>query len=116
MSKHVDTLQYMAMQAGIIVLFGIIWLIYRRFKNKGGKIVKNKKAYINMLSYGVVNSSAELIVLLAIKEIPASVQYTVITGGVIIFSTLISMLIGENKNIKSLIPVGITFIGLLFLL
>lgn len=114
--KHVDTLQYMAMQAVIVMLFGCIWLISRKLMKKGKKTVKNKKAYINMLSYGIVNGSAELILLFAIKEIPASVQFTIITGGVIIFSTVISMIIGENRNLKSLIPVGITFIGLLLLL
>ena len=91
-------------------------MIKKRLSKNKQPIVKNKKAYANMLFYGIVNGSAELILLFAIKHVQPSVQYPIITGGVIIFSTLISMIIGENKNLKNLIPVGITFIGLLFLL
>lgn len=114
--RHVDTLQYMSMQAIIISLFGCIWFAVKKFKKKAVKTVKNKKAYVNMLLYGIVNGGAELILLFAIKEVPATVQYTITTGGVIIFSTIISMIIGENRNAKSLIPVGITFVGLLLLM
>lgn len=112
----VGSLQYMCMQAVIISLFGIIWLAVKRIKTKKNRIVKSKRAYINMLLYGVVNNGAELILLIAIKHVQATVQYPIVTGGVIIFSTLLSMLIGENKNYKSLIPVGIAFAGLLCLL
>lgn len=112
----VGTLQYMCMQAAFISIFGLIWLAVKRIKTKKLKIVKTKKVYISMLLYGLINNGAELILLVAIKHVQATVQYPIITGGVIIFSTLLSMLTGENKNYKSLIPVGIAFAGLLCLL
>lgn len=112
----VGSLQYMAMSAIIISLFGAIWLAIRKIKNKDKKIVKTKKAYINMLLYGLVNNGAELILLVAIKHVQATVQYPIVTGGVIIFSTLLSLLLSEKKNYKSLIPVGVAFAGLLCLL
>lgn len=114
--SHADTLSYMAIQSAWVICFGCFWMIKKRLSKNKQPIVKNKKAYANMLFYGIVNGSAELILLFAIKHVQPSVQYPIITGGVIIFSTLISMIIGENKNLKNLIPVGITFIGLLFLL
>lgn len=113
---RVDTLRYMCLQSLIVLIFGCIWLGLRKISKEGKKIVKNKRAYINMLLYGICYGGTEIILLFTIKAIPTSVQYAIMTGGVIIFSTIISMLIGENRNIKSLIPVLITFAGLLLLM
>lgn len=112
----VGSLQFMALQSAAIFVCASLYLLIKRAK-KGASlnIVKNKKAYGFMALYGVMNSSAELILLFAIKHVDASVQYPIITGGVIVFSTVISMLIGENKNKASLIPVGVAFLGLLCL-
>ncbi len=113
---HVDTLQYMSMISIAVLAFSLIWFASRKATKKLVNPVINKKAYLNMMGYGIFYGGAELILLFAIKHVNASVQYPIITGGVIIISTVISMLIGENKNRKSLIPTAITFVGLLFLI
>lgn len=115
-SAAVGSLQFMALQSAIIFVCAALFLMIARAKSGAPLgIVRSRKAYGFMALYGVVNSSAELILLFAIKHVDASVQYPIITGGVIVFSTVISMLIGENKNKASLIPVGIAFLGLLCL-
>lgn len=113
---HVDTLPYMCLQSLMIVLFGLVWCVIRKPLKRNPNMVKSKKAYINMLLYGIGYGGTELILLFTIKKVPASVQYAIMTGGVIIFSTVISMINGENRNLKSLASVGIAFVGLLLLL
>ncbi|MDO4618468.1 MAG: EamA family transporter [Clostridia bacterium] len=112
---HVGSLEYMSIQAILISVCSLIWLLAK--KTKSGKInaVKNKKAYPNMLGYGIIYGGAELILLVAIVHIPSSIQFPIITGGTIVFSTIISFLIGETRNKKSLISLLMAIIGLGFL-
>ncbi len=113
---HVGSLEYMSIQALIILICGSIWLSVRKIE--AGKIdsVINKRAYAHMLCYGAVYGAAEFILLVALKHVLASVQYPIITGGVIIFSTLISAMMGEKKDRKSVISIALAIAGLLFLL
>lgn len=115
-STAIDSMQYMFLHALIIFLCAAVFLVVVRIKNGNVGAVKRNSAYKDMLIYGLFNSSAELILLYAIKHVDASVQYPIITGGVIVCSALISMIIGENKNKTALIPVGIAFAGLLCLM
>ncbi len=113
--QHVGSLEYMSLQAILISVFCSIWLIIKRIKNKKINAVKNNKAYFNMLGYGILYGGAELILLVAIQFIPSSVQFPIITGGTIIFSTAISALIGETRNKKSVISLIMALVGLMFL-
>lgn len=64
---------------------------------------------------GVLNKVANLLLVIALAHVDASVQYPMVTGGVMIISTVIS-LFGKNKpTIKQVISVGVAFIGLLAL-
>ena len=111
----VNTYQYIALQSILLVGFGWCWLAVRRLRRGKLSIVKTNKAYLPMVLYGLLNGSAELILLLAIRYVPASVQYPIITGGVVIGSALLSLLTGETRGWKRLFPAGITLVGLLFL-
>ena len=64
---------------------------------------------------GSINRIANLLLVIALAHVHASVQYPMVTGGVMIISTLIS-LFGKNKpTVKQLISVGVAFVGLLLL-
>ena len=64
---------------------------------------------------GILNKTANLILVIALVHVDASVQYPMITGGVIIVSTLIS-LFGVNKpSKKEILSVIVAFLGLLLL-
>lgn len=64
---------------------------------------------------GILNKAANLILVIALIHVDASVQYPMITGGVMIVSTLIS-LFGVNKpSKKEILSVIIAFLGLLLL-
>lgn len=62
---------------------------------------------------GSVNVIANLILVIALSHVDASVQYPMVTGGVIIVSTIFS-LFGKNKpSKKEILSVFIAFLGLL---
>lgn len=64
---------------------------------------------------GSINKIGNLLLVIALAHVHASVQYPMVTGGVMIISTLISFL-GKNKpTVKQLVSVGVAFIGLLAL-
>ena len=49
--------------------------------------------------------------LIALLHLPASVQYPVVTGGVIIMSTLIDIIRREKITQKELLAAGIAFVA-----
>lgn len=76
----------------------------------------NKKAVLSALTGGTLNQIANYILLIALAVLPVSAQYSFVTGGVIIISTLISALSGQKPTRKELIGVAISFIGILALI
>ena len=64
---------------------------------------------------GVLNRVANYMLLIALAFLPASVQYPFVTGGVIVVSTVISVLTGQKPSKKEIIAVALAFIGILAL-
>lgn len=64
---------------------------------------------------GIINRVANLLLVIALAHVDASVQYPMVTGGVMIVSTLICFF-GKNKpSKKEVLSVAVAFIGLLLL-
>lgn len=83
---------------------------------KGEKRKINLKCLIAMAGSGTLSHVANWLVLVALYTLPASVQYPFITGGTMIVSTIISFF-GKNKpNIKEILAVILSFIGILMLI
>lgn len=101
----VDSGSFMLLIKITSVLFSFILLSI----NKKHKVSINSKAAISCCAYGVLNSVGNLLFLVALLHVPASVQYPVITGGVIIISTLITILKGENIRKKDVGAACIAF-------
>ena len=96
-----------------IVISSCILLIFFRRKDETPRLTP--------LSIGVgaaggaINRVANYILVIALAHVDASVQYPMVTGGVMIVSTLICFF-GENKpNKKEIISVILAFVGLLAL-
>lgn len=89
---------------------GIVLIILRR---KLPKI--SKKAYLFGTGYGVINKFANYLLLIALAVLPASVQYPFVTGGVMIVSTIISLLCGQKPSKKELGAVALSFVGIMAL-
>ena len=63
-------------------------------------------------SAGIINRVANYLLLISLVHIESSVQYPLITGGVMIVSTIIS-LFGKNKpSVKEFLSVGFAFLGM----
>ena len=93
-----------------ILSAGIVLVILRR---KLPKI--SKKAYLFGTGYGVINKFANYLLLISLAVLPASVQYPFVTGGVMIVSTIISLLCGQKPSKKELGAVALSFIGIMAL-
>lgn len=64
---------------------------------------------------GALNRIANLLLLISLAFLPASVQYPFVTGGVIIVSTLIAALTKQKPSKREIFAVCLSFAGLLAL-
>ena len=85
--------QSFMMYSGIwTIIICCIWLL-----KTGNKIPLLKGTeLICSAGDGVFNGMGDLLLLMALAKLPASVQYPLITGGVMVFSTIISMIRREK--------------------
>lgn len=100
-----------------IVLF-ILKLIDRK-KASHDKSVASSAIIITLIFAaicGLFNSLANFILLIALDYIPASMQYLLVTGGVVTFSTLFGFFTGKKPKKNDIIAVGISILGMLMLL
>ncbi len=97
---------------GIVTM--AISLIALMFMRKGLKM-PNLKAVACSAGYGVFNRIGNYLLLIALAVLPASVQYPFITGGVMIVSAIISIVIGQKPSKKELFSVLLAFAGILIL-
>ena len=96
-----------------IVIAGIILLIFYR-KKQEEKSVSLKSVGIAALG-GSINRVANFILVLSLNYVENTVQYPMVTGGVMIVSTVICFF-GKNKpKKKEIASVVLAFIGLLIL-
>ena len=82
-----------------------------------GKRVKmpSFRAILFSAGGGVLNRVANLLLLISLAVLPASVQYPFVSGGVIIVSTVLAALTKQKPNKKEILAVCLSFIGILSL-
>lgn len=108
----VDSASFMA--AAWLMVF-IICVIYRIVKRQGVPKVTGKECAF-MSAYALCNASAGFFLLIALETLPASVQYPIITGGVMVFSTVISKLRREEVTKKTYIAAGLALISTILIM
>lgn len=81
-------------------------------------LVKNRKIPIlplkevgNLGCYAACSGIGNLLCLIALTTLDASVQYPIITGGVMVFSTVISLIRREKPSVRTLISAAIAFVS-----
>ena len=89
--------------AGVII--SGIWMLA---KYKKIPIIKGK-ALLYTSGYGVFNGIGNWLLLISLVHLPASVQYPLVTGGVMVFSTIISMIRKEKLTKTDYIAAVISF-------
>ena len=105
----VDSSSFMLWSAVVTVVLSAAWLLiaYRQIP-----LVKGKNILF-VTGYGVFNGLGNLFLLIALSGesgLPASVQYPLVTGGVMVCSTIISTIRKEKLTFREYIA---TFIALL---
>lgn len=81
----------------------------KHFNSVRKMITKNSVVY--SLGFAIFCGVGNLFVLIALKHLPASVQYPIITGGVMLVSLIISIMRKENVNKKNAIATAIAFVS-----
>lgn len=93
-----------ALLAGIVLLF-----------IKGDRLKLSVRGATNMLGYGILNKIGNFLLLIALAHLPASVQYPMVTGGVMICSTVICFFTHQKPGKREIASLILSFAGILIL-
>ena len=107
----VDSGSFMILTKVAAVLFSLILM----FLQKEHIFFVKRRALIYSVIYSVLNSVGNLLLLISLLYLPASVQYPVVTGGVIVFSTLIVIIRKEKITRKEIFAACIAFVATAFM-
>ena len=91
---------------------GILWLILNRKRNPDEPKFSIKACVIGCASGGI-NRIANFLLVLALVHVDASAQYPLVTGGVMIVCTLISLFSNNKPSKKELLAISVAFLGTL---
>ena len=96
-----------------VLLAGGIWLFFFRKKGEDPPYTW-KAAGVGALN-GAINRVANYLLVIALAHVDASVQYPLVTGGVMIVSTLLCFFGDKKPSKKEILSVVVAFIGMLAL-
>lgn len=102
---HADSSGFMMLTSLVTVAICALWLLV---KYKRISVIKGKE-FLFASGYGVFNGIGNLFLLISLVHLPASVQYPLVTGGVMLFSTVISALRKEKITAKEYIAAAVSF-------
>lgn len=101
----VDSYSFMATVNACVFIFCIA---FQLIKNK--KIARVSLRELGSISgYAACSGIGNLLALIALTSLPASVQFPITTGGVMVFSTLISLIRKEKPSSRTLIAAAVAF-------
>ncbi len=103
---------YSVMSAAVAVVISAIILIAIRKNVK----IPDKGSVLLMTGYGVFNKIANFLLLISLTHLPASTQYPMVTGGVMIVSTVLGCFTDKKPSKKELLSVALSFIGIVALI
>lgn len=103
----VDSISFLIIARFIATVLSFGWCLISKINIK--KISLSSIGY--SLGFAAFCGIGNLFVLIALKHISASVQYPIITGGVIVISTLISVLRKEKLTHKNICATAIAFVS-----
>lgn len=106
---------YSVMSGFFSLLISGLLLLY--FTNKGTETLAKMSLKSNLVcgASGVINRVANYVLVLALVHVPSSVQYPMVTGGVMIFSTLACFVMKNKPSRREIISVAVAFVALVIL-
>ena len=75
----------------------------------------DKSSFACLGAYGILNKVANYMLLIALAHVPASTQYPMVTGGVMIVSTILGFFTAKKPSKKEIISVALSFAGIMAL-
>ena len=101
----VDSSSYMMMSKIWVILLTLGILAYK----KQPLLRMDGRTMLSTVGYSAFNSIGNLLLLVALVTLPASIQYPIVTGGVIVISTVISALRKEKLTYKEIVAAIVAF-------
>lgn len=108
----VDSRSFMATLSAITF---VICLLYQ-LVNKRKIMAVTVKEFANLFGYAFCNSIGNLFCLIALMTLPASVQYPIITGGVMLFSTVLSLIRKEKLSGRIVASTVLAFLSTILIM
>ncbi len=105
--EHTDSMGFLFLSSLTSIIISGVWLLVQ---NKKIPLIKGKMLMYTA-GYGVFNGMGNLLLLISLSHLPASVQYPLVTGGVMVFSTIISAIRKEKLSKTDYIAAGISFVA-----
>lgn len=102
-----DSYSFVAIGNMCCFIICILWYIMK-YKSLP-KVNREELCYTS--GYAACHGIANLFALIALTKLPASVQYPVITGGVIFFSTVVSIILRQKPSKKNIVSALIAFVA-----
>lgn len=102
---------YSILSAAVSALLAAIVLLFI----KGDRLKLSAKGATNMLGYGILNKIGNYLLLIALIHLPASVQYPMVTGGVMICSTVICFFTRQKPGKREIASLILSFAGIMAL-
>ncbi len=104
---HTDSTGFMLISSFITAVISAVWLLvsYKKIP-----IIKGKNL-LYTAGYGVFNGIGNLFLLISLSNLPVSVQYPLVTGGVMVFSTAISAFRKEKISAKEYVAAAVSFVA-----
>ena len=104
---HTDSTGFMFLTSAVSVIISALWLLVQ---HKKIPLIKGKSLGF-AAGYGIFNGVGNWFLLISLVNLPASVQYPLVTGGVMVFSTIISMIRKEKLAKTDYIAAAISFVA-----
>lgn len=108
---NVDSYSYMALSSLALAVWGLIFLIFVHTKRK-----LNSKSYISMAGFSVCSGIGNIILMLVLLHLPASVQFPFSTGAAVVFSAVITKLQRIKMKKGEIVAVIIAFVATVFMM
>lgn len=107
-----DSYSFVAIGNALCFSIALVW--YLIAYKKLPKVTKREFAATS--GYALSSGISNLLLLIALTTLPASVQYPIVTGGVIFFSTAVSILLKQKPGKKTILSAVIAFLATLFII
>jgi len=104
---HTDSTGFMFISSLAGIIISAAWLL---IQYKKIPIIKGK-SLLYASGYGIFNGMGNWFLLISLVNLPASVQYPLVTGGVMVFSTIISAVRKEKLTKTDYISAAISFVA-----